>query len=303
MKIIKNINEKIKENTVICLGSFDGLHIGHQTLIENVIKESKEENLKSVLFTFSNHPASIIPNKEEPKLIITNDEKVETLKKTGIDYLVMVAFSKEFMRMDPEDFVKDILVDNLNVKKIVVGFNYRFGYKGKGDTNLLKKLSDLYDFKVDIVSPIKNNGEVVSSSLIRKLILGGNIKKANKYLGRLFSIEGEVIHGKKRGKNLGFPTANIYLNNNYIVPKTGLYKTNTIYKSNRYNSLTNVGFNPTFERNRNISIETYILNFNKDIYNEEIKVEFLEFLRDEKKFNSKEELIEQMNSDIRSISE
>ncbi|MGO1367937.1 MAG: bifunctional riboflavin kinase/FAD synthetase [Senegalia sp. (in: firmicutes)] len=303
MEIIENINKQIKDKTVICLGSFDGLHIGHKTLIKNVMKKSKKENLKSVVFTFSNHPASIIPNKPEPKLIITNEEKIKILENIGIDFFIMIAFSKEFMQMKPENFIKEVLVKKLNVKRIVIGFNYKFGYKGKGDANLLKKLGEEYDFEVEVVSPIKNNEEVISSSIIRELILNGEIKKANKYLGRNFSIEGKVIHGKKRGKNLGFPTANIYLNNNYIVPKMGVYKTKTIYKSNIYNSLTNVGLNPTFEKNKEVSIETYILDFNEEIYDENIKIEFLYFLRSEKKFSSKEDLIKQMKLDVRAVKE
>ncbi|MBS4539895.1 bifunctional riboflavin kinase/FAD synthetase [Clostridium sp. D2Q-11] len=298
MRIIENISNKINDKTVICLGSFDGLHRGHKTLIENVIKEAKQEGLKSAVFTFSNHPASIISNREEPKLLINNNHKTEILKKLGVDYLIMIPFSTEFMKMEPEDFVKNILVDNLKVQRIVVGFNYRFGYKGRGDTDLLKKLSEKYGFEVEIVSPIKYNGEIISSTVIRNLISEGNIKKANKYLDRYFSIEGKVIHGKKRGKGMGFPTANIDLNSNYIVPKLGVYKTETIYNSSKYDSVTSVGMNPTFENGEDISIETYLLNFDKNIYDEDIRINFIKHLRNEIKFQSKDELVRQMTLDV-----
>lgn len=299
MKIINNINEKIQDQTVICLGSFDGLHRGHKTLIENVINEAREEGLKSAVFTFSNHPASIIANREEPKLLISNDQKIDILDNLGVDYLIMIPFSTEFMKIEPENFVKNILVDNLNVKRVVVGFNYRFGYKGRGDTELLKKLGDEHDFKVEIVSPIKYKNEIISSTVIRNLISEGRIEKANNYLDRPFSIEGKVIHGKKRGKSMGFPTANIELNSNYIIPKLGVYKTETVYNSCKYKSITSVGKNPTFGVNEDISIETYILDFDENIYDKNIKINFIEHIRDEMKFESKEELIEQMNLDLR----
>lgn len=298
MKIIENINNKIEDETIICLGSFDGIHMGHKTLIKDVINDSKEEGLKSSIFTFSNHPASIISDKNEPKLLINNNQKIKMLKKLGIDYLIMIPFSIDFMKIQPEEFVKNILVDNLKVKRIVVGFNYRFGFKSKGDATLLKKLGQKYDFKVDIISPIKYNNDIISSTAIRNLISEGNIGKANKYLDRYFSIEGKVIHGKKRGRGMGFPTANIKLNNNYVLPKKGVYKTQTIYNSYNYNSVTSVGINPTFKTKSDISIETYILNFDKNIYNENIKINFIKHLRDEIKFKSKYELIEQLKLDV-----
>ncbi|MBS4536002.1 bifunctional riboflavin kinase/FAD synthetase [Clostridium sp. D2Q-14] len=302
MRIIENINNKIEDETVICLGSFDGIHRGHKALIEDVIKESKEKGLKSLVFTFSNHPASIISDRNEPKLLINNDQKIKMFQKLGIDYLIMIPFSIEFMKVAPEKFVKNILIDNLNVKKIVVGFNYRFGYKGKGTTRLLEELGIKYEFKVDIVSPVKYKGDVVSSTTIRKLISEGNVRRASKFLDRYFSLEGKVIHGKKRGRSMGFPTVNIQLSSNYILPKKGVYETETIYNSHKYKSLTSISINPTFECERDISVETYILNFNKEIYSENIEINFIKYIRDIIKFKSKDELIKQLKLDVNSIS-
>lgn len=298
MKIITNLNTKIKDETVICLGSFDGLHLGHQALIKNALLEANNRNIKSAVFTFSNHPASIITNKDEPNLLVDNKQKTTMLRDFGLDYLLMVEFNENIMKIKPEDFVKKILVDNMNVRKVIVGFNYRFGHKGKGNTEVLNELGDKYGFEVEILSPVMKYNQVISSTLIRSLISKGEIKDANKLLGFSYTIKGQVVDGKKRGKSMGFPTANLKLKNNYVIPRLGVYKTKTIVGSNEYLSVTSVGKNPTFKNDNKISIETYLINFDKNIYNENITVKFVNFIREEIKFENKDELIQQMKKDI-----
>lgn len=298
MEIAINKDIKIHGNTAVALGNFDGIHIGHQVLIETVVKKSKVNGLIPSVFTFNNHTSKFLKENSVGRLLSKN-RKIAILEDLDIELLYMVDFNEEIRHLSPEDFVRKILVDRLNTRLVVVGFNFRFGYKGIGDTNALVELGKQFGFDVIVIEQVIISDEVVSSSLIRQLITNGNIKKANKMLGREFIIEGKVIQGKSIGKTLGFPTANLELRCNYITPKFGVYKTYTYYMGKKYSSITNVGYNPTFGDNH-ITIETHILNFNGDLYNKDIKVEFEMFIREEMKFNSKEDLILQINKDISS---
>ncbi|CAM2936701.1 bifunctional riboflavin kinase/FAD synthetase [Hathewaya histolytica] len=296
MRIIEdNFKEKLSEFTYIALGSFDGIHRGHLNLVRKTVKLARENNCKSMIYTFKNHPMSIINKDKMPKLIQNNEEKVEILRQEGIDILNFVQFSKEYMKIKAKEFVEK-LVKCYNVKGIVVGFNYKFGYKNEGNIELLKILSKKYNFQVFICEPIEYEGNLISSTNIRNLISNGKVDRARILLSRPFAIEGTVVEGKKLGRKLGFPTINLRFNQNKILPKTGVYYTAVKYSNRIFKGITDVGYNPTVN-GKVLSIETYILDFNKEIYGEDVIVYFLERIRDEEKFDSLNELIEVLKKD------
>lgn len=297
MVIIEDsFKQHFNDNTYIALGSFDGLHIGHMSLINKTIKLAEKHKTKSMIFTFKNHPLMTINPELAPKLIMDNNSKIDVLKNLGVDIINTVDFDKEFMKMSPEDFVIN-LVKCYRAKGIIVGFNYRFGYKNHGDVELLKNMSENYGFTLNIIEPVKFKGHIVSSSFIRSIIADeGDIKKANKLLTRPFMMQGTVIKGKQLGRTLGFPTVNLDYDKKFVLPRGGVYYTAVQYKDTIFKGITDVGYNPTTEDNK-LSIETHMLDFNKEIYGENIKVYFIERMRDEKKFHSLHELVEQLKKD------
>ncbi len=299
MKIIINKDMKISDNTAVALGNFDGIHIGHKALIKSTIDKGKQKGLIPSVFTFNDHTSKLL-NKNLTGFLLSKSRKEEILKQIGVKLLYKIDFNEIIRHLCPEDFVKEILVNKINAKLVVVGFNYRFGYKGMGNAETLKKLGKKYNFDVDVIEPVVIDGDVVSSSLIRQLITKGHIEKANKMLGRNFTVEGSVIQGKSIGKTLGFPTANLELDCNYVIPKFGVYKTSTYYMGIKHRSITNVGYNPTFKSN-NVNIETHILNYEGDLYNKQIKIFFENFIREEMKFKDKDSLVYQIKKDISSI--
>jgi riboflavin kinase / FMN adenylyltransferase len=305
MEILRdNFKSQVKNPTFIVLGSFDGIHQGHKALIENAIHKAKEynkivknENLRAkvMVCTFKNHPLAIINKDLAPKLIMDNEQKIQVLKKLGVDIVNLMDFNKEFMKITPEDFILN-LKKCYNAEGIIVGFNYRFGYKNLGDTELLKEFSNTLDFKLTVVEPIIVDEEVVSSSAIRHHIQEGNIQRANKFLTRPLMLTGKVIKGRQLGRTIGFPTINLNYNKKFIIPQGGVYFTCVIYKDQIYKGITNVGYNPTVE-GKKLSIETHVLNFNEYIYNEEVKICFMAKIRDEKKFQRLDDLKRQLDKD------
>ncbi|MBZ9608274.1 bifunctional riboflavin kinase/FAD synthetase [Clostridium estertheticum] len=296
MLVIKdNFKTKLKEPTYIALGSFDGIHLGHMSLVNRTVVLAKENNAKSMICTFKNHPLSVINKEICPKLIMDNDTKINLLENTGIDIVNLVNFNKDFMKITPEEFIKN-MVKFYNAKGIVVGFNYRFGYKNLGDVEMLKTYSTILGYKLYICEAVSINHEIVSSSKIRHLIAEGNITKADELLGRPHTISGKVIKGKQFGRTIGFPTVNLNYNKEYIIPKGGVYYTLAEYDNNFYRAITNIGYNPTVEGGK-LSVETHILNFDKKIYNEIVKIYFINRIRDEVKFNSIDELKKQLLKD------
>ncbi|MBU3092252.1 bifunctional riboflavin kinase/FAD synthetase [Clostridium sp. CF011] len=296
MLVIKdNFKTKLKEPTYIALGSFDGIHLGHMSLVNRTVVLAKENNAKSMICTFKNHPLSVINKEICPKLIMDNDTKINLLKNTGIDIVNLVNFNKDFMKITPEEFIKN-MVKFYNANGIVVGFNYRFGYKNLGDVEMLKTYSTILGYKLYVCEAVSINHEIVSSSKIRHLIAEGNITKADELLGRPHTISGKVIKGKQFGRTIGFPTVNLNYNKEYIIPKGGVYYTLAEYDNNFYRAITNIGYNPTVEGGK-LSVETHILNFDKKIYNEIVKIYFINRIRDEVKFNSIDELKKQLLKD------
>jgi len=296
VKIYETI-QPLNEDTAITLGTFDGLHIGHVKIIKQLVKDAKERNLKSVVYTFKNHPLSLNESIETPSTIFKLDYKTKILEKLGVDILIFLTFDDNQKNIEPSHFIEEVLVKELRMKHLVVGYDYHFGKKAKGNTELLIKSSRKYHYSYDIVDPIKKDYVRVSSTLIRKLLANGKIKDANYYLGRPYSLEGKVIDGEKIGRKIGYPTANLELDNNFAILKPGVYITKTLLDGEFYYSVTNVGFNPTLKQS-DFSVETYILNFDQSIYGQHIRVDFYEKIRDELKFKNVEELKEYIRWDV-----
>jgi riboflavin kinase/FMN adenylyltransferase len=298
-EIIKDYNNINPGNkTTFALGYFDGIHLGHQELLKKVKEISSNDNTLSGIFTFTEHPLHFILPEYVPELLTTNIEKSCLVQKYKFDYNIFQKIDDHFMKMTAEDFIVNVLVKRLNIKNIVIGFNYHFGYKGKGNAEVLKKYEEKYGFKTYIIPPISIEDNIVSSTLIRGMIKEGNMEDVSRYLGRNFSVRGNVVSGKKLGRQINIATANIEIDENKIMPHTGVYVTKTEVNGNMYESVTNVGYNPTFT-NHPFSVETHILDFEKEIYGKLIKVEFLHKLRDEKRFNDIDELVQQMEIDIK----
>lgn len=290
-----DLKDKKFENTYVALGSFDGIHKGHLVLIDEIIQKAKKNGGKSVVYTFENHPLSVVDKERAPKLLLNNDDKKEILEELGVDVLCLKKFNNDLMKLEPEEFIVN-LISEFNVKGIVVGFNYKFGYKNKGDVQFLKELSKKFNFELCVEEPYKIDEEIVSSTKIRNLISCGDIKKANDMLGRCYCLSGIVVGGKRLGRTIGFPTANLKTLDTMLIPKIGVYYTNVKIKDKIYKGITSVGNNPTVN-GKNTTIETYILDFNEDIYDSNIKVYFISRLRDEKKFSGLDELKKQLEMD------
>ena len=298
MKVIVDKNQIDKNvNRGVALGNFDGIHIGHQKLMEILLQKCHEDGLEASIYTFKSHPLALITDFNTPPIITSNEMKVRIFEDYGIESLIFADFDTELMSLTPEDFVKNILIDTLNCKLAVVGFDYRFGYRAQGDVKLLADLGKKYGFDVYEIDSISIDDEKVSSTSVRKYISEGNVEKAKDFLGRYFSIFGPVIHGHSRGKKLGFPTANVYIDDSTLVPKAGVYSTLVAIGDETYMGATFVGTNPTFEGDKT-SVETFIIDYDGSLYDRFIEVHFINRLRDQVKFNSPEALIEQMTIDV-----
>ncbi|WP_042272868.1 bifunctional riboflavin kinase/FAD synthetase [[Clostridium] dakarense] len=296
MITIKSIKEIVNiKKSVVTIGNFDGLHKGHQVLIKKAVKSAKKRNIESVVFTFENHPANYFA-KTPIKNVITNEEKIKRLKDFGVDYVISIPFDEYMTKISALEFVKGILLDKLGAKKIIVGHDFTFAKNKEGDTKVLKELSDKYGFEVEVIMPIKVNDIRVSSTYIRNLVAQGSVCSVKEYLGYNCEIKGNVIKCKQLGRTIGFPTANIEVDKNTLIPKNGIYATKVHIGEKVYYGATNIGYNPTVNGEK-LSIETNILDFNDDIYGKDIKVEFLERIRDEKKFSSLDELKKQLKKD------
>lgn len=288
-------------HSVITLGNFDGLHLGHQELIKMVIKRAKEKGAVSLVVTFRPHPLKILAPAKCPPLISIYEEKIKLFEKMGIDVLVKIPFTVGFSSMAPEDFVKDVLCGLLGAKEIFVGYNYRFGRGREGNVHTLKKLGEKFGFTVREVQQVSLNGEVISSSKIRHLLKDGEVEHASKLLGRTYAITGIVVKGDGRGKGLGFPTANIVPKHS-IIPANGVYAARLYVRDKLYDGIANIGMRPTFNK-ENLTIEVHVFDFNEDIYNEEVSLYFIKKIREEKKFKDADELIHQIDSDIKTAKE
>ena len=284
--------------TIVTIGTFDGVHKGHKAIINRINEIAKKEGLESVLLTFYPHPRHVLfPDDQELRLINTIEEKKEALRNTDLQNLVIHKFTKEFSRTKSVNFIRDVLVNKLNMKYMVVGFNHHFGKNREGTYDNLLEMSELYDFRVEKIESQDVDGVILSSTKIRNAIKNGDIKQANSYLCCNFSISGKVIQGNKIGSSIGFPTANIKIDNQWkILPADGVYAVKVDINNNQYYAMLNIGKRPTIADNRS-TIEVCIFDFSADIYGTDIKVEFVKRIRDEKKFNDLEALKAQLKID------
>ena len=294
--ISKTLDFQIKEPTAVTLGKFDGLHRGHELLMNTVLEYSKNENVASVAFTVDIPPR----NKVEEivaNVLTTNEEKQYIFEQRGIDYLIECPFTVEVMSMEPKAFIEWI-ARALNMKYVVVGDDFRFGYNRSGDYQTLQQYESEFGYKTIVLDKLKDSNRDISSTYVREKIADGNIKKANQLLGYRYFIKSEIVHGKKLGRRIGIPTINMILPADKLLPPNGVYVTEVLVDGHSYMGVTNVGCKPTVSSENIVGVETYIDNFNQDIYGEKIVVSFIDFIRPELKFSSVDELKEQMLSDI-----
>lgn len=297
MKIFNSLEEiENIEETVIALGNFDGVHKGHQQIISRTVKSAEAAGFKSAVFTFSNHPKNLMADKIVVKNILYADEKAAIIESLGVDYMFNIPFDQTILTMDPIDFIDDLLIGKFNMRQAYCGFNYRFGYKAAGNAEILMKEGMKKGFGIHIQEPFTIDGNLVSSTFIRSLIQEGKVDQCIKYMGRLYSIGGEVVVGNKLGRTIGFPTSNIMIDETMVTPPNGVYVTYCTYNGVRYPSVTNVGVKPTIGTYHK-NVETHIFNFDKELYGKTIRVEFLEKTRDERKFESVEALSKQITDD------
>ena len=307
MELIENIEEITSpyHNAVISIGNFDGVHIGHQALFYEVIEKANELNGTSIAMTFEPHPIRVLKQNGQPPLITLYEQKTELMERSGLDVLICVPFTREFAALSAKDFVKDLLVQRIGMKAIVVGKDYTYGKNREGTLATLQADGDRLGFEVIVADWIKIPNSLpgrTSSTLIRELVMDGNLLEARKLLGRYYQIRGKVVTGRDRGgKLLGFPTANINLQDE-LCPKKGVYAVSVERWGKLYNGVANIGYSPTFE-DQSFTVEVHILDFHEDIYGEKIRVNFVSRLRDEVKFNSVEELSEQIKKDIQKTRE
>lgn len=284
-------------NPVLTIGNFDGMHKGHLALFDKVKERAKSLQGQSAIMTFEPHPIKVIMPGNGPPLITPIQQKLRLMEGTGIDVIFCLPFTKEFAAISARDFVKDILVDKIGIKEIVVGYDYTFGHGREGNIQLLKEMGSHFGFTVHVVDPVRINNTLVSSTSIRNLVQEGNLKEAKKLLGRDYQISGTVVKGKDRGDRLlGFSTANLELIDE-LTPGVGVYAVSIHIDDQTYYGLTNIGYNPTFGEGT-FSVETHILDFSRDLLGKTIRVDFIERLRDEKTFESAKELAEQIGKDI-----
>lgn len=287
---------KNRANSVVTIGNFDGVHRGHQRIIKRTVQLAHELNLLSVVLSFSNHSDTVVG--ESPLLINTSKIRHQLLADQGIDLLLEVEFNPQLAMLEPDIFFQTWLLDSLRMKQIIVGYDFRFGYQGKGDFELLKKLCYEYGVVFERISPEKEAGEVISSSKIRQLLAEGRLEQANKMLGYNFVIEGEVIKGEQRGRQLGYPTANIQLGPEYLLPCYGVYLVKLKLNATSYYGLANVGIKPTFGKYFPL-VEVYLLDIEIDLYGKNVQVEFLQFIRPENHFAGPEALKRQIEWDLK----
>lgn len=287
-------------NTVLTVGTFDGVHQGHRTLIETVVKKAQEQNARSVIVTFDPHPREIItPGNPSVRLLTTLEERCELMTDIGVDLMVVIPFNRDFSLLSSEEFVEDVVFNKIGIKEFVIGYDHHFGRDREGTIETVKEMGTNLGFNAHVVSKKEVGETTVSSSKIRKMINEkGDVEEAAKLLGRFYILNGTVVHGNKRGKGLGFPTANIKPDHQRkVVPKVGVYAVKVRINGQIFNGMMNVGIRPTFSEGYERTLEVHIFDFSDEIYGKPIQVRFITRIRDEIKFEGKEQLIQQLNKD------
>ncbi len=299
MEIIFGIDRLKKSflNPVVTLGNFDGVHLGHQKIFSRVKEEAAKFHGEGLVITFEPHPLKILAPERFLPLLTPFKKKMMLIEKSGIETVLCIEFTIPFSEISPEAFIQDILLEKIKAKKVIIGYNYHFGKNQMGDAQTLIHAGKHFHFEVEVVEPLQIGGTIVSSSKIRELIRDGQVEEASTLLGRNYPMTGRVVKGTKRGRSLGFPTANLEIPDG-LYPKNGVYAVDVIWNQMSFQGLANVGVNPTFSNLERLSLEVYILNFDREIYGEEIEIHFKKRIRDEIRFDSPSRLIEQIREDI-----
>jgi len=299
MRIYRDLTEvKYDENSIVTLGTFDGVHIGHKKIIGEVVKKAAELGGRSFVITFYPHPRKVILGDNQLKLLNTPAEKAALLESLGVENLLIINFTKEFSQLSPDEFIDKIIIKTIGAKEIVIGHDHHFGKGRGGNINFLTDKGKKDGFDVSVVPEYKLNDTGVNSSLIRKALEAGNIANVNKYLGRYFSFTGKIVKGDGRGRELGFPTANLKTDSDEkLLPGIGIYAVELFIEDEKHIGLLSIGRRPTFYEEGELVTEVYIFHFDKDIYGKDMTVKVVERIRGEQKFSSADELIERMNID------
>jgi riboflavin kinase/FMN adenylyltransferase len=290
-------NAEIARPTVLTLGVFDGLHLGHQLIVRTVVERARAVGAVPTVVTFDPHPRAVLHPESAPPLLQTFDQKIEALGVLGVEQTIVVRFTPEFARVRAAEFLRDVVQERLQAKEVYLGCGFAFGYEREGNITLLRDVSRRLGFVADEVPEVRLRGQRISSSRVRALLAEGRVNLARRMLGRPYGVEGRVVRGAERGRTLGFPTANLHPQNR-VIPQGGVYVTATLIGDAWRRSVTNVGVRPTFERGAEPSVETYVLDWRGDLYGDVVRVRFLSRLRAEKKFNSVEELKRQIDADV-----
>lgn len=286
------------KNTVVTIGTFDGLHLGHRNIISELISEAGKRNARNFVITFEPHPRKVLGKDNGIKLLTSLDEKKKFFEINGVENLLIVNFTKEFSELSSTEFVKKWICNKMGVSHIVIGYDHKFGKDRDGDEKLLKEMGKEKGFTVSTVGPVKIDDIIISSSKIRRYLLEGEIELANRFLGYNYILSGAVIQGAKRGRTIGFPTANIgNIPDDKLIPKNGVYAVRVHIGEKVFGGMMNIGYRPTFKDTNELMLEVFIFDFDENIYKMKIEIEFLHYLREEIKFSTKEELVEQLSRD------
>ena len=300
MRIYHHISELSSlTNTIVTIGTFDGVHLGHQKIIKRLVELKQKQGGEIVLFTFAPHPRKVLfPEQSDLKLISTTEEKCELLQQFGVDHVLVYPFTKAFSQMQAQDYITDIIAKGLKTKTLVIGYDHRFGSNREGNIELLKQCASTLHFNVEEIPAQEINQLNISSTRIRKAIDEGDIKTANEFLGYSFFITGKVVKGKQLGRTIGYPTANVFIEDaDKLIPRIGVYAVNVVVKGQKYKGMLNIGTNPTTDSDHKIKIEVNIFDFNEDVYGEFIKLEFVKWIRNEEKFANLDELKQALAND------
>lgn len=301
MKIFDNLENlpNFDKKLVVALGNFDGVHVGHRHLLEEMINFSSQAKAVPSVFLFHPHPQKVLDPENAPKMLLDLEKKIEILESLNIEIVFIIPFNGKIASLTPKEFVEEVIVKKLKAHGVFVGFNYRFGHGASGTPELLLKLGAEYGFNVRVIPPITINGEMVSSTRIRDLLNSGDIQKARKLLGYWPLLSGKIIKGDQRGRRLGFPTANIDLSDDLLVPSSGVYAGRALLDDKRYPAVINIGKRPTFYNDAEKLIEAHLLGYQEFAYGKKIEIELYEKLREERKFSEVKDLVMQIQKDIK----
>ncbi len=306
LKSLDDLKDHNLQSVALCFGNFDGIHLGHQALLRAQIEKAKSLKQELIIITFNPHPKKILRNLEEPFLLMTREKKIEILAQLGCGWLVEIAFTRDFSTQTAREFLERYVLSFVEVKSIFLGWDFAFGSNKSGDSEAVRQIcNERLSNRIEVYNfpAYEFNGNLISSSVIRDLLSLGKVDSVNEMLGRHFSLSGLVVKGEGRGKIIGVPTANLAYSDELIIPLRGVYATLSNYKGMIYKSVTNIGFNPTFNNGRLINVETHLIDFDETIYGESIEIQFVKRIRDEMKFSSVNDLVAQIKSDISAVRE